>query len=222
MAAITYTALREFEPTLTVTSAGISAAAADDSFNAASGLGGFLDDEWILVSGFANAANNGWFQLNGNSIATKISQNTSTALVTEAAGPTVTIKGYKRGLNQSYDLEFYTERVDRSVQVKRSSQQPMGGGAPEVLTYRREIFVDVVVLGPLGALITEAQMLQWREFLASVEGGEAFTFDRYGTIAVPVEAKSAMLASEEYREERVAGVAGAGLYRLSFQVRLLS
>jgi len=221
MATITYTALREFEPTLTVVSSAISVADTDDSFNAAAGLSGFLDDEWILVSGFANAANNGWFQLNGNSTATKILQDTSAALVTEATGPSVTIKGYKRGMSQSYNLEFYTERAARSVQVKRSMQQPMGGGAPEVLTFRRETFVDVAVLGPLGALITEAQMLQWREFLASVEGGETFTFDRYGTIAAPVEAKSAMLASEDYVEERIVGVGGAGFYKLSFMVRLL-
>jgi len=224
MGAITYTALREFEPTgYSKAGTDISAAAADDSFNATSTvLTGLLDDEWALVAGFANAANNGWFQANGNSTSTKITQDTTTVLVTEAAGPSVSIKGYRRGLNQSYNLEFYTERVDRSVQVKRSQQQPLGGGAPEVLTFRRETFIDVTVLGPLGALLTEVQILQWREFLASVEGGEVFTFDRYGTIALPVEAKSAMLASENYMEERVAGVGGAGLYKLSFQVRLLS
>lgn len=224
MGAISYTALREFEPTgYSKTGTDISAAAADDSFNATSTvLSGLLDNEWILVAGFANAANNGWFQANGNSTSTKISQDTTTALVTEAAGPSVSIVGYRRGLSQGYDLEFYTEKVDRSVKVIRNQQQPMGGGAPEVLTYRRETYVDVVILGPLGALLTEVQILQWREFLASVEGGETFTFDRYGTIAAPIEAKSAMLASEGYMEERVAGIANAGLYKLSFQVRLLS
>jgi hypothetical protein len=134
----------------------------------------------------------------------------------------ISIVGYRRGLNQSYSLEFYSERVDRSVKVKRSAAQPMGGGAPEVLTYRRETFVDVTVLGPLGALLTETQILQWREFLASVEGGETFTFDRYGTVAAPVEPKSAMLESTDYSEERIAGAGNAGLYKLSFQVRLLT
>lgn len=129
---------------------------------------------------------------------------------------------YVRALGGSYTLEFYSEKVDRSVKVKRSMQQPIGGGAPEVLTYRRETFVDVTVLGPLGALLTEAQILQWREFLASVEGGETFTFDRYGTVAVPVEAKTAILASEDYTEERITGVGNAGLYKLSCQVRLLT
>lgn len=218
MSRITYTALREFEKTIAVTSAGISAAAADDSFNSASGLSGFLNDEWIFVSGFANAANNGWFQLNGNSSATKISQDTTTSLVTESAGPTVTIQGYKRGLNQSYDLEFYTERLDRSVQVSRSTKQPMGGGAPEVLLRRRDAFIDVSVIGPLGEPLTEEQIPQWREFLASVEGGEPFVFDRYGTVAVPVELLTVMLASESYAEERVAS---RRLYKLAFQVKVV-
>jgi hypothetical protein len=224
MGAISYIALREFEPTGYVKSGtDISADAADDSFNATSTvLTGLLDNEWIQVSGFANAVNNGWFQANGNSTSTKISQDTNTSLVTEAAGPAVTITGYRRGLNQTYDLEFYSERVNRSVNVKRSVQQPMGGGAPEVLLYRRETFIDVTVLGPIGALLTEVQILQWREFLASVEGGEAFTFDRYGTIAVPIEPKSAILETPDYSEERIAGAGNAGLYKLSIKVRLLT
>jgi len=226
MAAITYIALRAFEPTgYSKTSDDISAAAADDSFNLigspAPSLSGLADNDWMLVSGFTNAANNGWFQANGASTSTKITQDTSTSLVNEGPGPMVTIVGYKRGLNQSYNLEFYSEKVDRSVMVKRSVQQPMGGGAPEVLTYRRDTFIDVTVLGPLGALLTEAQMPQWREFLASVEGGELFTFDRYGTIAAPVEPANAILETTDYTEERIVGAGNAGSYKLSFKVRLL-
>jgi hypothetical protein len=92
----------------------------------------------------------------------------------------------------------------------------------ETLTFGREVFIDVVALGPLGALITEAQMLQWREFLASVEGQETFTFDRYGTLAAPVEPRVAQLDSADYIEERIAGVGNAGLYKLAFRVKLLS
>lgn len=213
MSAITYTALREIVPTISVTSTGISVDAADDSFNAASGLLGFLDNEWIKVSGFVNAANNGWFQINGNSTATKITQDTSTALVTEAAGPTITIQGYKRGLNESYQIEAGLEVADRRVKTVRSLKQPIGGGAPEVLLHRREVYLDVRTTS-----LEEAVMPQWREFLASVEGGELFTFDRYGTIAAPVEPKSVMLVSDDYREAREFMFR----YRLSFQVRLLS
>jgi hypothetical protein len=140
------------------------------------------------------------------------------ALITESPGSVVSIQGYRRGLGQSYDLEFYSERVDRSVSVKRNQHQPMGGGRPEVLLMRRETYFDVTVIGPLGEPLTEAQMPQWREFLASVEGGEIFTFDRYGTVAEPVEPKAVMLASEDYTEDRVAQMRR---YRLSFRVRVL-
>lgn len=215
MGQITYTALREMEPTgYAKTGTDISAAASDDSFNATStNLSGVLDNQWVLVTGFANAANNGWFQANGNSSSTKIAQDTTTSLVTEAAGPTVSIVGYKRGLGQSYSIEFDVEQVDRGVKVNRGEQHPIGGGAPEVLLYSRDTFVDVRT-----DFINEVQLLQWREILASVEGGEVFTFDRYGTVAAPIDLRQVMLESTNYNEARV----GAALkYRLSFKVRLV-
>lgn len=136
------------------------------------------------------------------------------SLVAVSAGPSISITGYKRGLNQSYSLEFGGNRLDRSVKVQRSEALPMGGGAPEVLLYRRETFDEITT-----TWITEAQLLQWREFMASVEGGEVFTYDKYGTVAVPVSPKQATLASTEYSEAR------EGMdfvYRITFTVRLLS
>lgn len=229
MSVLTYTALREIEPNGYVkTGTDISAAAGDDSFNSTStSLTGLPDNDFVLVSGFANAANNGWFQANGASVLHKITQDTTTSLVTEAAGPAITITGYKRGLGLSYSLEFYSDKGDRSVKVKRSSAQAMGGGAPEVLLYRREAYLDVSVLGPLGALLTDApslyplagNLLQYREFLASVEGGEIFTFDQYGTIAVPDVVRQAMLSSEDYAEVRVGPTR---LYTIAMQLRMLT
>lgn len=140
-------------------------------------------------------------------------------LVTAAAGPSVSIAGYKRGLGQNYNLEFYSGMIDRSVKVMRTSHQPLGGGAPETLLQRRETYVDVTVIGPNGDGIPEASMPQWREFLASVEGGEPFIYDRYGTIASPVEPKSAMLSSDGYQERRIDSIRS---YTLAFQVRLLT
>jgi len=214
MSVFTYTALREFEPTgFSKSGTDISAAAGDDSFNATStNLSGLLDNEWILVAGFANAANNGWFHANGNSTTTKISQDTSASLVTEAAGPSVTIVGYKRGLGQSYSIEIGTSG-DRSVKVTRNVQQPLGGGAPEVLLHRRESTVMVTT-----GYISEAQIKQWREFLASAEGGETFTYDRLGTVAAPDNPVQAALESESYTEMRVGD---SSSYQLSFPIRLL-
>jgi hypothetical protein len=214
MSVFTYTALREIEPTgYSKAASDISVAAADDSFNqVAAGLLGLLDNEWFLVAGYANAVNNGWFQANGNSTTTKITQDTTTSLVTEAAGPAVTIVGYKRGLNQSYSLEIGATG-DRNAKVTRNVQQPMGGGAPEVLLHRRETLIQITT-----GYISEAQIAQWREFLASVEGGETFTLDLLGTVAAPDDPVSAMLASEEYTEMRVGD---SSSYQLSFNVRIL-
>ena len=216
MSFFTYTALREFEPTgFNKTGVDISAAAGDDSFNATStNLSGVLDNQWVLVAGFANAVNNGWFQANGNSTSAKITQDTSASLATEAAGPSVNIAGYYRGLGQSYNLEIGVERIDRSIKVDRSMQQPLGGGAPEVLFHSR-----VELVGVRTDFITEAQIKQWREFLASVEGGETFTFDRYGTVAAPVDPRTAMLESADYSEDRLRGKM---TYQLSLKIRILS
>lgn len=211
MARITYTALRDFEETIKVISNAISVVAADDSFNAAAGLSGFLDNEWVYVSGFVNAANNGWFQLNGNSTATKISQDTSTSLVDEGAGPIVTIQGYKRGLNQAYNLEFGVERADRAPETVRNRHVALGG-ARETILHRRDVFLDIRT-----GVIEEVNIKQWREFMASVEGGELFTFDRYGTVASPVEPKTASMESDSYDEQRVGNLMA---YNLNFRLLL--
>lgn len=225
MACITYTALREMEPTgYSKTGTDISAAAADDSFNATSTvLTGLLDNEWARVNGFANAANNGQFQAFGNSTATKILQDTSTVLVTEAAGPLVSIVGYKRGVGQSYDLEFEVETAPRKYVTESAEHRAIGGGAAEVIFQRDDVIIDVTALLNLnGSFITEAQLLQWREWRASVSSGEIFILDRYGSAAVPVEPEAVQLASKELSEERIGGFGALGLYRLSFSVRLVS
>ena len=126
----------------------------------------------------------------------------------------VTVTGYMRGYGQSYGLDFNASALQRSTSVKRNVQQPIGGGAPEVLLNRSESTIDVTT-----QLLSDAQLLQWREILASVAAGEIFTFDPYGTIASPIEPHQAMLESEQYTEARLDVLM---LYRISFTVRLLT
>jgi hypothetical protein len=199
MSLITYTALREFEPSAVASILGsdISVDTADDSFNGVtSDLAGLLEDEWILVSGFTNEENNGWFQLASDSTTGKILV-LGVNLVTEAAGSNVTIKGYKRGLGESYTLPFGLEQADRSVNVTRHRSKPLGGGPPETLLHRREVFYNLRT-----GIIEETELAQWREFMASVEGGETFILDRYGSEAVPVEPLNFIMDSDSYSEER--------------------
>ena len=214
MSVITYAAKRKIEKTAYLkTGTDISAAAADDSFNSIStNLSGLLDNEWANVSGFANAANNGWFQANGNSAANKITQDTTTSLVTESAGPSIVVQGYKRGYGQAYQIEFTPRRLQASgKRIKKQSRAI--GGAEETLLHRLEDFWDVGT----GRLI-EAAMPQWREFLASVASGETFTFDPYGTIAAPNAPVSCELDSDDYAESRLGATQR---YTVAFRIRLL-
>ena len=127
----------------------------------------------------------------------------------------VAITGYKRGYGQSYSIEFKAEQVDRKVKFKRNEQRPIGGGAAEVLFQYSDAVVDVMT-----EIFSEvSQVPQFREFLASVAAGEIFTFDRYGTIAVPVDPRQAQLVSVGYDEQRVMTTMQQ---RIPFSVRIVS
>src|SRR4051812_32091312 len=127
MASLTYVALRNIEPTgYSKAGTDISASGgANDWFaSVTTDLSGLADNDWFLVSGFANAANNGWFQANGASVAAKITQDTSTTLVNEAAGSVISIVGYKRGYNQQYAFDFGLEAADLSHHDDKTKHQP--------------------------------------------------------------------------------------------------
>lgn len=81
----------EFGTATNVTNTSIDASSADDSFNAGSSIFADIEDgQWIRVSGFSNAANNGLFKV-VTATATKLIVNDT--LVTEAAGASITVKG---------------------------------------------------------------------------------------------------------------------------------
>lgn len=197
MSVITYTAKREIEKnSFSAAGTDISADTTDDSFNATStDLSGGADDEWNEVAGFTDTANNGWFQNNGIPIATKIIQDTGN-LVTEAAGNNITIQGYKRGSGQSYDIEFGARVATRSTRIYSKPHRSIGGQL-ETLLHRHEVQWQITTSN-----LTDTELEQFREFLYSVEGGESFTFDRDGTIAVPDNAITCTLASRDWREQQ--------------------
>lgn len=213
MSVITYTAKREIEKTgYSKAGTDISVNGTTDTFDSVStNLAGLANDEWVNVAGFANAANNGWFQVNGASTATQITQDTSAVLVTEAAGPSVTLVGYRRGYGQPYSIEFTSRRLDRGVTALRHSSRSLGGDE-EVLLLRRDTTWDVV-----SGRVTEQAILQWREFLASCAAGEGLTFDPYGTIAVPDAPVSCVLERPDYREDRIGNIRR---YTIAFKLRL--
>jgi hypothetical protein len=180
MATITYTAKRNIAPLVFNVAAAIdiSAAAADDSFNATSSdLSGLLSGQWVYVSGFANAANNGWHQLAANSTITKI-QTTST-LVTESAGPAITLQGYRHGLNQQYTLETRLRDYTPQPDIIVSTVTALGGNV-EAVYQRTDAFWSVST-----DTIDDADRDIWIEFFRSVSAAESFLFDAYGTVSVP-------------------------------------
>lgn len=69
----------------------ISASSVDNSINdSGSGFGSFTDNQWIYVSGFSTAANNGFFKIRTTTAAKLILWNGT--LVTEAAGNAITVQ----------------------------------------------------------------------------------------------------------------------------------
>lgn len=98
----------DWNTAFTLTATDISASTADDSFNsvaAAFNTSTILPGYWIKVSGFANAANNGIFKVVSVTTAKIV---VAANLVTEAAGPSVTVKGQsiRNGVTRkSYTIE---------------------------------------------------------------------------------------------------------------------
>jgi hypothetical protein len=113
---------------------------------------------------------------------------------------------------QIYSFEFDAEGLERDLAIIRNEQKPMGGGAAEVLLLRLEKGLTVG-----SGIIAEAQIQQWREFLASVAAEESFTLDALGTIAMPSNPLTVVLASDRIKETRLNGILA---YRLQFDVRL--
>lgn len=213
MSAITYIAKRNIELNgFSASGIDISAATSDDSFNSVTtDLSGSLNDEWIYVTGFTETANNGWFQVNGTPTTTKIIQDTS-SLTTEAAGDAVVITGYKRGYGQSYSFDIATSSRNRSVQAKKTFSESLNGTRETLFNYHAEIWS--ITLAP----VLIANMSQIREFLESCMGGESFTFDPYGTVAVPDDPKTAELDITSYNETEIDFT---GYVRASFSIKVI-
>jgi hypothetical protein len=75
----------------------------------------------------------------------------------------------------SYIIEFAAQGLDRSGKVEKSVSTSLGGQS-EAIRIRRDIFWNVK-----SDIIPESLMNDWREFLASTDANESFTFDAYGT-----------------------------------------
>lgn len=221
MPAITYTALRSIErvsfssenkTTIAATSSGSPNVSTFTDSSSPGSLAGLNSGEWIYVTGFTTAANNGWHQVSGASSATVIT--VSSILTVEAAGDAVTILGYLRGSGQQYSFDVSFTSDNRNRKVTKFVSVALDGNT-ETLTQRRteNYNISSSVLDT-----TESEYSQWIEFLDSCESGETFTFDRVGSVATADDPVSALIDSEGYTEQRLENITGR---RISFRVRVL-
>ncbi len=87
----------------------LDAATADDSYNRAAGsfvTEGFIVNQWVRITGFANAVNNGYHKL--SAVAALKLTAAGLNLTTEASGPGRTITGYRGVVAGEVDLDAAT------------------------------------------------------------------------------------------------------------------
>lgn len=209
MSAISYTAQRGIvSANFNVSNTDISFTALDNSLNSLGGeFSGLLVGDWVLVSG--SVSNNGWHQLASNSVAGKI--NTTSVITDESAGSSITVVGYKHGLNNAYTLETAAQALDPSHKDKTKTSEAISG-IKETLFFNKTKYWDITT-----AILTETEYEYWLEFLSSVAAGETFTFDAYGTVALPDKVVSCALEGG-FKENRVSSLRK---YTISFKVRVL-
>ena len=98
-------------------------------------------------------------------------------------------------LSTVYDLDYGLMVLDRRPNTKRTSKKSFDGTPETILHYHKEIISVTTRLDSSG-------VLQFREFMGSVAGGEAFIFDEFGTVAVPDNGVNCRI-SGNYRERRI-------------------
>lgn len=101
--------------------------------------------------------------------------------------------------NDEVTFDFFVDGLDRRTQPKTTSSRSLSG-KQESHRDRTDIVWSVSFSPQL-----EADFGQIRQFLDSVDGGEAFIFDPYGTAAAPISPLSCVLDKPEsgYNERRV-------------------
>lgn len=98
--------------------------------------------------------------------------------------------------NDPIDFDFDATAIDRSARSIKSSSRSLSGKT-ETLRDRTEVFWNIT-MKPL----PEANIEDYRQFLDSVDGGETFTLDPYGTSAAPISPVACILESRSYTEKR--------------------
>lgn len=107
------------------------------------------------------------------------------------------------------DFRLLSRRLTRRVQVRQNTSL---SGSVESILLRSEKHYSCQSQSIEPRSLDEARML---EFLASVENGELFTFDRYGSVAAPDSPVSCLMVSKVFPEAEQA----KKFHRYAFVIR---
>lgn len=208
MSRISYAAKRNFIPTdLDVTDTDISILASDDSFNSAGGdFAGLVAGDWVLVSG--SAVDDGWHELALDSTAGKIT--TLSTLTDESIGSAITVIGYKHGLNEVYDIDFESQKLDKSPVAKTRVAESLSG-VLETLLHSEKTTWDITT-----SYIDEVDLPEWLEFISSVRAGEVFVLDPCGYLASPDELLNCTLMNDP----KISRISTVNTFTISFKARV--
>lgn len=111
-----------------------------------------------------------------------------TALRHIAAGHTV---------DTAYDLDFEMSNYNTSGRTDRRINKTINGTRETVRMYD-EMSADVTV-----AVISEANLELWEEWFFSVDNDESFTFDAWGSSAVPDNPVAVRLDGDRFQPQRI-------------------
>lgn len=107
------------------------------------------------------------------------------------------------------DFRLLTRRLTRRAQVRQNTG--LSGSVESILLRSEKHYnCQTQLIDPRS--VDEARIL---EFLASVENGELFTFDRYGTVALPDNPVSCLMVSNVFSEAET----GKKFHRYGFVIR---
>jgi hypothetical protein len=120
-------------------------------------------------------------------------------------------------VDTQYSIEFDVRALDRRNMYDRRVHQSLGGATQTV--FNREDVLWRLTTISLPRTGGEGTAEQFDEFASSVCAGETFTFDPYGTIAVPDSLESCMLRSNNISRVRLGALER---YRYTFEFLVIS
>lgn len=100
-------------------------------------------------------------------------------------------------VDDDIDFDFEISKADRKTKPDRKDHIALSGEQASIKNRTDEQYA----VGTLPVL--EAAFPDFRQFLDSVDAGEQFTFDPYGTLSVPVLVLTCKLVNKGYKEKRV-------------------